>query len=51
MTERSGTESVSEEDLNPYRIAQRQFDLASRYLPDLKTGLIESLKRPRRTVT
>ena len=51
MTARSGTESVSEEDLNPYRIAQRQFDLASRYLPDLKTGLIESLKRPRRTVT
>ncbi len=49
--ERSEARSKSDEDLNPYRIAQRQFDLASRYLPDLKTGLIESLKRPRRIVT
>ena len=39
------------EDLNPYHIAQTQFDLASCYLPDLATGLIEFFKRPRRTIT
>ena len=39
------------EELNPYRIAQAQFDLAARYIPDLKRGLIEFLKRPARALT
>jgi glutamate dehydrogenase/leucine dehydrogenase len=43
-------ESVPE-DLNPYGISRRQFDLASCYLPRLARGLIESFKCPRRTMT
>jgi len=39
------------EDLNPYHIAQTQFDLASVYLPELTSGLIELLKHTRRTIT
>ncbi len=39
------------EDLNPFHIAQQQFDTASRYIPDLKSGLIEFLKRPNRMIT
>ncbi len=39
------------EDLNPYHIAQQQFDLAARYLPGLKKGLIDFLRRPARAVT
>jgi glutamate dehydrogenase (NAD(P)+) len=39
------------EDLNPFHIAQEQFALATRYLPDLKTGLIDYFQRPRRTIT
>jgi glutamate dehydrogenase (NAD(P)+) len=39
------------EDLNPFHIAQAQFDNAVLYLPDLKRGLIEFLKKPDRTVT
>ncbi len=50
MTEPSAT-AVRQEELNPYRIAQLQFDLAARYIPDLKKGLIEFLKRPARTLT
>jgi len=38
------------EDLNPFHIAQAQFDRAICYLPQLKTGLIEFLRRPVRTV-
>jgi glutamate dehydrogenase (NAD(P)+) len=38
------------EDLNPYHIAAQQFDRAAAYLPDLKSGLVEFLKRPARTV-
>lgn len=34
------------EELNPFVIAQRQCDNASRYLPELEPGLIEFLKRP-----
>ncbi len=40
-----------EEDLNPYHIAQAQFDWAARYLPDLRPGLGKYLKRPERLVT
>ena len=39
------------EDLNSYGIARAQFDLASCYLPQLPTGLVESLKCPRRILT
>lgn len=38
------------EDLNPYHIAQRQFESAARYIPDLKAGVIEFLKRPERLI-
>jgi glutamate dehydrogenase/leucine dehydrogenase len=38
------------EDLNSYHIAVQQFDRAASYLPHLKRGLIEFLKRPNRTV-
>ncbi len=51
MTSNSQPVEVDAEELNPYHVAQDQFDLASCYLPDLATGLIASLKRPRRSVT
>jgi glutamate dehydrogenase (NAD(P)+) len=38
------------EDLNPARMAARQFDRAVAYLPGLKRGLIDFLKRPARTI-
>ena len=38
------------EDLNPYHIAQQQFDSAVRYLPSLQHGLVEFLKRPERMI-
>jgi len=38
------------EDLNPFHIAQRQFDHAASYIPDLEPGLAEYLKRPRRMI-
>jgi glutamate dehydrogenase (NAD(P)+) len=38
------------EDLNPFHIASQQFDRAAAYLPDLKRGLIDFMKRPARTV-
>jgi glutamate dehydrogenase (NAD(P)+) len=40
----------SPEDLNPFHIAAQQFDRAISYLPDLRRGLIEFLKRPARAV-
>jgi glutamate dehydrogenase (NAD(P)+) len=39
------------EDLNPFHIAQQQFDNASRYIPDLKAGLVGFLKAPDRMIT
>ncbi len=39
------------EDLNPYHIAQAQFDRAARYLPELQNGMAEYLKRPGRVIT
>jgi glutamate dehydrogenase (NAD(P)+) len=39
------------EDLNPFHIAQQQFDHAALYIPDLKAGLVEWLKRPNRMIT
>jgi glutamate dehydrogenase (NAD(P)+) len=43
--------AIAEEDLNPYRITQLQFDHASRYVPDLRDGLLEFLKSPSRVIT
>ncbi len=43
--------AVTAEDLNPYHIAQRQFDQAVRYIPGLRKGLIDFLRRPARAVT
>lgn len=38
------------EELNPFRIAQLQFDNAVSYLPELGPGLVEFLRSPNRTV-
>src|SRR6516225_3505926 len=43
-------ETAPNEELNPYRIAVQQFDRAVGYMPHLKRGMIEYLKRPHRTV-
>jgi glutamate dehydrogenase (NAD(P)+) len=40
-----------QEDLNPFHIAQQQFDDAVRYLPAMQSGLSEFLKRPDRVIT
>src|SRR5260370_23444132 len=42
---------VVDEDLNPFHMAAQQFDRAIGYLPDLKQGLIDFLKRPAKTIT
>lgn len=42
--------AVEPEDLNPYHISAQQFDQAIAFLPHLKKGLIEFLKRPVRSV-
>jgi glutamate dehydrogenase (NAD(P)+) len=39
------------EDLNPFHIAQQQFDRALPHLPKLKRGLIDFFRSPVRTVT
>jgi glutamate dehydrogenase (NAD(P)+) len=39
------------EDLNPYHIAQRQFESAVQYVPELRNGLAEYLKCPSRMIT
>jgi glutamate dehydrogenase/leucine dehydrogenase len=39
------------EDLNPFHIASQQFEQAIAYLPNLKAGLIDMLKRSARTLT
>jgi glutamate dehydrogenase (NAD(P)+) len=38
------------EDLNPFHIAQQQFDNASRYLPELQEGIVDYLIRPQRMI-
>lgn len=45
------TPSSPTEDLNPFHIAQQQFDNAAQYIPELKAGLVEFLKRPARAIT
>jgi len=51
MADQPEATETTPEDLNPYAIARTQFDLASCYLPQLASGLIESFKCPRRTMT
>ena len=46
----AGTTAGAPENLNPFDIAQHQFDTAVRYLPEYGGGLVESLKRPDRLV-
>ena len=43
-------DSANPEDLNPYHIAQQQFDRAARYIPGLKAGLVDYLKRTSRLI-
>ena len=43
--------SATAEDLNPYHIAQAQFDAAALYLPQVSNGLGDYLKRPDRVIT
>lgn len=40
----------SREDLNPFGIVRRQFEVARRFMPELKSGLVEHLKQPRRVI-
>ncbi|MCP3984457.1 MAG: Glu/Leu/Phe/Val dehydrogenase [bacterium] len=51
MSESPEIPNTTDEDLNPYHMAQTQFDRATGYLPHLKTGLIDFFKRPRRAIT
>jgi glutamate dehydrogenase/leucine dehydrogenase len=54
QSEGEGSQSVSvgaPEDLNSYRIAQQQFDLASGYVADLPEGLRDYLRRTTRLTT
>ncbi len=37
--------------MNPFRIAQQQFDHAARYVPNLRNGLVEYLRTPSRSIT
>ena len=46
-----GADTGGHEDLNPFRIAQQQFDRAVRYIPDLKKGLVDYLRTVDRLVT
>ena len=39
------------EDLNPYHIAQKQLDLAAKYMPDLNPGLMQFLRQTSRVIT
>ncbi len=43
--------STDAEDLNPFHITQHQFDHAAQYIPELKAGLIDFAKYPRRVIT
>ena len=51
LTETTRSGATSDEELNPFIIAQRQCDNAARYLPDLEPGLFEFLKRPDTLIT
>jgi glutamate dehydrogenase (NAD(P)+) len=42
--------SPVQEDLNPFHIAQQQFEHAIRYLPEYQKGLVDYLVRPERVI-
>ena len=46
-----GQVPMGTEDLNPFHIAQWQFENACRYWPELDPGFLESLLRPDRVIT
>ncbi|GIW81930.1 MAG: glutamate dehydrogenase [Gemmatales bacterium] len=48
-TKKETRPASDQEDLNPYHIADQQFQRAVAFLPDLDRGLIDFLKRPART--
>jgi len=51
LTKADRREAASDEELNPFIIAQQQCDNAARYLPNLEPGLFEFLKRPDTLIT
>jgi glutamate dehydrogenase (NAD(P)+) len=51
MSPAAETTRPAAEDLNPFAIAARQFDRGVSYLPGLKKGLVEFLRRPAKAVT
>jgi glutamate dehydrogenase/leucine dehydrogenase len=42
--------AAASEDLNSYHIAQQQFDRAAQYIPGIKAGLVDYLKRTSRLI-
>jgi glutamate dehydrogenase (NAD(P)+) len=42
--------AAAQEDLNPFHIAQQQFEHAIRYLPQYQKGLVDYLVRPERVI-
>ncbi len=44
-------EADKTEDLNPFHIAQHQFEQAAGYVPGITPGMVEFLKRPDRLIT
>src|SRR5262245_60233650 len=50
MSQQTAAAVPPTEDLNPFHIAEQQFDRAAKYLPQLNPGFIDWLKRPDRTV-
>jgi glutamate dehydrogenase/leucine dehydrogenase len=47
----SSEPQAGKEDLNPFTIAQHQFDAAARYVPEVTPGFGTFLKRPERLIT
>src|SRR5207244_11586579 len=50
-TSRGSWMSVVVEELNPYRLAQQQFDTAAEYVANFPSGLREYLRRTMRITT
>ena len=51
MTDPMENKNRMSEDLNPFHIAQQQFDTAREYLPELSEGMIDYLRRPGQSIT
>src|SRR5436305_11251736 len=50
MSSSETSAAVPAEELNPFRIAQQQFDRAARHVPSLHNGLADYLKSPNRSI-